>query len=308
MRWARTLARLLAVGALGAATVAGCSCNFSPDLCKSDADCGFGNVCSQGFCDHVECRTDADCGNTRICTVSFQCRIGCRYDEDCGPGYACVQEELFSGITTCAPRCSADADCPQASVCVYGGCRAGCSTNADCAAHQHCSFAASPQDAGRAQADAAQDPFASLVARAEPPHCVSGCHDDSECPQGELCDQGACFEACRSDDECRGGSRCTSLSALGSFRASDAGVLLACSSGERCDCFYAGRRSTDGGKDATHGSAPDADASYPLDATPGSAPDGARSSDAGLGAPANPVDAAVEGGAGDARSDASASR
>jgi hypothetical protein len=93
----------------GGFPVGGCTCYYG---CKTDADCGAGQMClcgdPVGVCVPASCKSDADCGPGLLCTMS-------------APLGTCPSAPPFA-CQSPADSCGGSKDCPQtsgASVCGY---------------------------------------------------------------------------------------------------------------------------------------------------------------------------------------------
>jgi hypothetical protein len=105
---------------------------FVPE-CRSVRDCPRPNSyngdnlqirsgCLDGRCEAQTCTSDATCGAGRRCTQGF-CTEGCTTDANCPAGQVCGQ-----GYCVSLPQggCRDYRDCPQGEVCLLGQCEAGC--------------------------------------------------------------------------------------------------------------------------------------------------------------------------------------
>ena len=68
-----------------------------PDMCFTDSDCPFFQICAAGYC-NVECSTNSDCGSGEYCQQKV-CRKACSLDSaDCDSGYSCQSDDGQSGF------------------------------------------------------------------------------------------------------------------------------------------------------------------------------------------------------------------
>ena len=109
--------------------------------CATGAECGTGQLCTQGYCvtpatSGGQCVYNADCGARRTCINGF-CHADCSADSDC-PGTG--GDHCVAGIcqpdTGPHPQCRASADCAGLhvtdDVCVDAVCRTECLSDVDC--------------------------------------------------------------------------------------------------------------------------------------------------------------------------------
>jgi Cys-rich repeat protein len=107
--------------------------------CTTDADCGTGDSCQNGYCSinpspTVQCHMNADCGANKTC-INAVCHANCAIDADCS------NKADFCDQGICQPdwrrkgECTLDKDCPNpGQECVNAVCRYRCMQDADCAA------------------------------------------------------------------------------------------------------------------------------------------------------------------------------
>ncbi len=164
-------------------------CDSGNLTCKTSADCGVGGICSSGTC--------------------YQAQVtSCTADADCGAGSTCVQGECRVPVTGKPPvctfpsDCSANATCGQNDTCYVQG-ASSCSTSSDCGAGEYCVF--------------------SQCSTVTPP--ISGCTNDSACPQGAICSQGTCWAphvtSCAAATDCAAGGACMQGACYAASQASD---------------------------------------------------------------------------------------
>ncbi len=178
----------------------GCHATSAGDTCAAGAHCnvldgGIGD-CVGGMPPGTTCSTDSDCSGGLICVGSV-CVVGC--DVSSGGSGAPVDSCLVGGTCSAAdggvgqcvgsdggltPACGADSDCEPGLVCVGGTCVVGChdtSAGGDTCIDSVCSAIggalgvciATGADGG-----------------------VVGCTLDSDCPTGDVCDDGECAPGC----------------------------------------------------------------------------------------------------------------
>ncbi len=149
--------------------------------CVSDRDCvpvsdyycdrssGFG-VCRRrlGLCD--PCESHLQCGmNQDMCIT-----------------------DPISGNKVCGSYCVSDYECPNGFVCQSNQCvltQAGIDSGA-CCVNENCTDPSKP------------------VCNPTTHRCFAGCHDDMECPSGQVCANGVCKDGCASSQDCAAGTVC----------------------------------------------------------------------------------------------------
>jgi Cys-rich repeat protein len=103
--------------------------------------------------------------------------LGCIDNLECGPGEACIDGECV------LPECLKNSDCPQGQICQEYRCQLDveCTQDGDCALGSIC-----------------QDN-----------HCVVGCRNERDCPDGWECSGNQCVQpGCKSDADCPQNTRC----------------------------------------------------------------------------------------------------
>lgn len=91
------------------------------DECEKNGDCGFREICDDGFCIDEkgnECDKDLDCKSSYLCNDGY-CKLKeCKIDYDCKYGYSCDKEEF-----ECVKKeCTINFDCSYGKVCDNGVC------------------------------------------------------------------------------------------------------------------------------------------------------------------------------------------
>jgi hypothetical protein len=139
-------------------------------LCTVDADCGVGEICTNGACERP--------------------MVGCLEDADCAPGELCLVGECQPA----PPECNDDFDCPAGEVCTQGACEPAppeCLVDADCRVGEICEA----ESCVPAPAECAVDLDCGPGEVCENGDCVlppGGCRNDGDCEVGEFCDAGLC--------------------------------------------------------------------------------------------------------------------
>ena len=137
---------------------------FPMQLCLSADECGFGSVCSKGYCfwneGKPECIVHADCDDDNACTIDIcgetgQCEPNwlnngycevCESDADCLTFSTCTGEGDLAHVVSSDGTCQADKTCQRTIVeCGYGCNQAGdyclspeCTEDSDCGMWQFC--------------------------------------------------------------------------------------------------------------------------------------------------------------------------
>jgi hypothetical protein len=99
----------------------GDGCDRSSDCATDGAFCfgeeyGFpGGICT------AECAVDDDCGFGAICSAGW-CAESCTQNRDCRGGYACWPESDRAGVGACWTACTSDAECDGWSCNEHGLC------------------------------------------------------------------------------------------------------------------------------------------------------------------------------------------
>lgn len=127
--------------------------------CRFDMECGPGNRCGDGRCQHA-CTATTSCGTGEVCASGFcqpDTHAGghCVYASDCGAGGTCINGYCHAACApdracpnradlcdrgVCRPDvrplppCRGNADCGGAASCVDGVCRLSCGCDDDCSA------------------------------------------------------------------------------------------------------------------------------------------------------------------------------
>lgn len=193
--------------------------------CTTDRDCADGLVCSDGACvkvDTFKCSDSAQCPVGEYCTTDTgACDSNCGPNEtcpamcwgDCKPrenGTICYDDNecqfgQFCDRDPCVMPDAAGAERP-ADIACGGVCAAkeGCGGPDDCAVGEVCTCAPYTGEV----------PYNGLMPcfqQCQP--AENACAADSDCKDGQLCQNGQCVEAqrnCTSDSECPGGWLCQS--------------------------------------------------------------------------------------------------
>jgi hypothetical protein len=169
-------------------------------LCKVDADCDQGNVCTcEGICLLPEtnpCLTNKNCPSGQWCNpCSGYCDVEvglcdpCISDGACGDGGACLP--FASGGFHCTLACVTDAGCPVGYTChaVDGEPDKQCiPKSADCLDLGLCENDGDCPD-GNVCSDVVKE-------------CAPGCEEDDECAGDLVCTKARCVEPCTSDVAC----------------------------------------------------------------------------------------------------------
>ncbi|MCB9591582.1 MAG: hypothetical protein H6719_02515 [Sandaracinaceae bacterium] len=150
-----------------------------------------------------ECIRNSDCRDVLACAAG-RCRPECVADRDCDPGLRCLPAGTL-GLRACLlpeqpALCAVNSECPEASLCVAGRCRAECLGDADCGGASRCDPSShtceQPIDRG---ADAGPPPDAE----------VGACEDGGVACGGRCVDLysahdhcGACGNACPTVESC----------------------------------------------------------------------------------------------------------
>ncbi len=218
------------------------------DPCESDADCSINKLCHKpgganpNACG-ARCSKDADCGAYwagSACDFEGRCvetlsSAGCASDADCRRGEICHPQVGEAG--TCAPKCSADAECE------------GMSPGYLCAAGGVCK---KPSEVGGICSSDANCPVGKVCMNGyEPAYCYAECKSDSDCSIIEAASKcrsdGRCVKAsaikkeCSDNLECGFGFACStkfSKCAPKCEKSGDCDVLaegLGCAVGGACD-------------------------------------------------------------------------
>ena len=185
--------------------------------CASDRDCPSSLRCEvrQHAC--VACLQDDDCPPLTICHENA-CARGCSPERGCGDGGVCQAD---AGLCL---ECGADADCHDAARprCdrVAGRCapclpvEVGGSDN--CGVGLYCS----PRGAGfecapgcKADGDCAGTDGGALRCDVKSHRCAR-CLVDAECPDGQICKEGACVDGCSGMRACAGALSCCGTSCV----------------------------------------------------------------------------------------------
>lgn len=204
----RTVTFLVAVVA-ALALAAGCSHDrvspYDEDQirCTQAAGC---EICEGATCYPYYCDADHQCLAGYSCTASGTCAYVApddgqnAADTECDSTGCYVCRDTETGRDCQAYVCDEDRPCPSGWTCENGACAAdgggdGCDTecceNADCAEGYVCSLAGA------------------CVERPGPP--APECDDATPCPEGEVCEDGACVTPppeCTADADCGAGRAC----------------------------------------------------------------------------------------------------
>ncbi len=170
-------------------------CDFQrASACENPADqltCFNPNPCDN------RCETDADCEAEDYCEDTF-CARGCRIDDP----EACPGEVCDEVSRECEPRpCERDGQCLDAEFCEVeaGECALGCRREPDnCGEGEFCT------ELRRCSAGCNDDLDCEVRNGAgwycEGNECQPPCREDSECLNGQICDQLRCVFGCRDDE------------------------------------------------------------------------------------------------------------
>ncbi|XP_022241756.1 fibrillin-1-like [Limulus polyphemus] len=176
--------------------------------CRSYENCALEEACLNGICQNP-CSVFGACGRNAICqpinhrpecfcppnfhgNPNIICNGGyvdCNQDQDCELGKICDNKQCISG-------CRDDNNCPYNKVCSSGQCLNPCllpnicGQNAECQPINHEVACSCPKNM-----------IGSPVIKCSP-IIDSYCHNDTQCPIGNICDNGKCIVGCRSDIHC----------------------------------------------------------------------------------------------------------
>ncbi len=228
------------------------TCSTPQNGCLADSDCPANQVCVNGACGTVNtmsCQVDSDCAQGEVCDpMSWACvqtnnNPACMTDSDCQQGEACVNgactpsnnngcqtdQDCMGGTcdpqtgtcTNTQPACNGDADCQQGEHCANGACvpqTMSCQIDANCPQGQICdpmSWTCVPGNNNGCQTDqdcmgGTCDPQTGTCSNTQP-----ACNSDTDCNQGERCENGACISqpmSCQIDANCPQGEVCDQMS------------------------------------------------------------------------------------------------
>ncbi len=189
--------------------------------CVDDSTCLATQHCVSGRCVGADpgCRGPEDCASGQAC-VDGTCQadtIPCTSDAGCAVGMLC---NAAVGICIAATACVADAQCPDAALCVLGYCTRPldpCRTDRDCPVGTVCESSACaaepvPCDTDRDCPDGTVCDNGTCAP--EPPPPPPGCAVDADCGADQVCRNGACVAAppppeCTVDADCGADRVCT---------------------------------------------------------------------------------------------------
>jgi hypothetical protein len=198
----------------GTQCVNGCRDTDGGDTCPGGAICSVADggvgICSGGGGDAgpggpMPCTVDSDCNGGLVC-VGLQCVVGCR-DTDAGTdtcllgtGGACSMPG--AGVGQClgsdggvTPVCTQDGDCAHGLVCDSSQCVVGCHETT--AAGDTCDPGSTCSVAGGG--------LGVCIGNGADGGPIA-CTQDTDCSQGEVCDQARCVVGCH--DTATGGDTC----------------------------------------------------------------------------------------------------
>src|SRR5262245_25234197 len=110
-------------------------------MCRYNAQCGPGGICTDGMCSPA-CTQSSQCGTGDVC-LSGNCVPSpssggqCTFNTDCAGSATCI-----NGF--CHPNCTADSQCPPNDICDHGVCQPNwhripsCTSNAQCGGGMAC--------------------------------------------------------------------------------------------------------------------------------------------------------------------------
>ncbi len=168
--------------------------------CVFDSDCGGTNLCQPLSCEDGVCTVEpVECEDEEVC-VDGNC-IACLDDADCADDDLCTLNECVDG------QCQdSELTCPESLQCVRGDCVA-CREDNDCDDRVGCTddICASGQCQHTPKTCSAGRFCDEFYAR-----CV-GCTANSNCAQGERCDEGECVSVpcqpgCFDNEKCINGA------------------------------------------------------------------------------------------------------
>jgi len=174
------------------------TCHTGPTpMCQFDHQCGLTGRCVDGECQQA-CASNADCGTGQACTNGF-CGASttsggqCVFNADCGAGQTCING-------TCHPDCATDANCPAHDRCVGGICQADTGPSPQCRASADC-----------VGVHVTEDDCVNAVCRTPCASDTDCCVGSS----GSICQMGYCVTAhevapqCRANADCGAGKICS---------------------------------------------------------------------------------------------------
>lgn len=176
-------------------------------LCREDVDCGgSGLVCDcHGACvaaGTVACTEDRNCGVPRWCnTCTGFCEeqvalcTGCEEARACLDGGACLP--YASGGSFCGLACVTDAGCPKGY---------GCQAIGGVAEKQCVARSGSCESLGLCSKDS-ECPIGQVCNEGSRT-CAPGCTEDGQCQNGQVCVQARCVPPCANDDACTAPATC----------------------------------------------------------------------------------------------------
>ncbi|MEZ4287500.1 MAG: hypothetical protein R3A47_05020 [Polyangiales bacterium] len=189
---------------IGATCTDDSQCVGSADkLCASEALYGF----PDGYCTDA-CATDADCGAGNTCYNGY-CFVGCDSADLCRPTYSCIDANEDGSIADdgmCMPSCYFDYECREGEVCntqtglcdpANGGGGGGGTTDS--------------KVGGACTADTNCDANGFCVAESNGfpgGYCtIFDCTTNADCGTGNLCltttNGSACYDGCQTGTDCR---------------------------------------------------------------------------------------------------------
>lgn len=177
----------------------------SPDVC-TPTDATAVRLCDG---DRGLCTRDGD--SLAVCAGMCILRADGTWEKPCAGKNGCnvrKVDEAAGGVTrlfgTCGGGCTADLDCPSASLCdpTYRACLTACTVDADCRKM----WPAAPSSWG---CDVARGACAYAYAKKLGDPCTT--KDDCLCFQGAGAAGGTCVTMCRPGDDCGAGFTCDAL-------------------------------------------------------------------------------------------------